>query len=138
MLSFRELSRILSRHYNLDAATANQTVSGILTDVMTGRLLDFRNQEEVIAYLDKLEEEGRKYEEEQGISRNPRRRRNEPVEIYGDIVSIRAVKGKRSLYPGEPFQHDFTERGTKILGLPDGSLLIKGKKRLWEDIKQED
>ncbi len=56
------------------------------------------------------------------------------VEIYENILAIEAQKGKKSNYPGEKFRHDFSHSGTKVLGLPDGSLKIistKGKK-LWK------
>lgn len=76
---------------------------------------------------------------EEGISGSmPRKRlsKNPPrgaVEIYDDILEIRARKGKNSLWPGEYFKHKFTKRGSKIYGLPDGSLLVKGKHRLWKE-----
>jgi len=63
-----------------------------------------------------------------------RHRKNpaEATEIYGDILAIEAKKGKNSLWPKELFRHDFTSKGTRIFGLKDGSLFIKGKKRLWK------
>lgn len=59
------------------------------------------------------------------------------VEIYDDILAIEAQKGKSSLWPNENFRHDFKARKGKasIFGLPDGSLLVKGKKRLWKKFK---
>ncbi len=53
-------------------------------------------------------------------------------EIYGRIMAIEAQKGPGSNYPNEYFRHDF-KRGSKIYGLPDGSILIKGKKKLWKN-----
>lgn len=53
-------------------------------------------------------------------------------EIYGRIMAIEAQKGARSNYPNEYFRHDF-KKGSKIYGLPDGSILIKGKKKLWKE-----
>lgn len=65
--------------------------------------------------------------------KNPR-----PVEIYDRILRIEAQKGDNSLYPKEEFFHEFTGKNAKakVLGLPDGSLLIKGRKPLWKEIKQ--
>jgi hypothetical protein len=54
------------------------------------------------------------------------------VLIYDDIEEIKARKGSKSNWPNEYFKHKFTKRGTKIYGLPDGSLLIKGKQVLWD------
>lgn len=55
-----------------------------------------------------------------------------PKEIYGRILAIEARKGPQSNYPNENFRHDF-KPGAKIFGLPDGSILIKGKKKLWNE-----
>lgn len=56
------------------------------------------------------------------------------VRIYDNILSIEAEKGNDSLWPGELFRHDFKAKKGKaaIYGLPDGSILIKGNKRLWK------
>ena len=43
------------------------------------------------------------------------------VLIYDDLEEIRATKGKKSHWPGEPFKHKFVKRGTKVYGLPMGS-----------------
>lgn len=74
----------------------------------------------------------------------PRLRRNpvdRPIEIYGDILAIEAIKGNKSLWPNEKFRHDF-KSGSKIYGLPDGSILIKSTngKKLWKmfDYTEED
>jgi hypothetical protein len=55
-------------------------------------------------------------------------------EIYGRILAIEAQKGPKSNYPNENFRHDF-KPGAKIYGLPDGSILIKGKKKLWKEFE---
>lgn len=57
---------------------------------------------------------------------------SEAKEIYGDILAIEAQKGKGSLFPNEKFRHKF-QKGSKIYALPDGSVLIKGKKKLWKE-----
>ncbi len=79
----------------------------------------------------------RQYGQTQRITLTNAPRRNPPargpVEIYGSIDAIEATKGRASLWPGEHFRHDFRGRGARILGLPNGDLLVKkGKKgRLW-------
>lgn len=55
--------------------------------------------------------------------------------IYDRITAIEAIKGKGSLWPDEPFRHDF-KKGGKIFGLPNGDLLVKkdaGDKKLWKN-----
>ena len=61
----------------------------------------------------------------------------EVVKIYDNITAIEARKGHDSFCPGEIFRHDFKRSRGKasIYGLPDGSLLIKGKKKLWKNFK---
>ena len=70
------------------------------------------------------------------------RRRNPPVgavEIYDTIEAIEASKSINSNFPLDKFRHDFKgSTGAKVFGLKDGSLLIKGKKRLWKTIKYEE
>ena len=62
---------------------------------------------------------------------------NAPVEIYDKVLKIEAQKGSKSKYPGEKFYHNFKGKTkAKIFGLADGSLLIKGAKRLWDSIPQ--
>jgi len=56
------------------------------------------------------------------------------TEIYGKILAIEAQKGPNSTFPKENFRHEF-KPGSKIFGLPDGSILIKGKKKLWKKFK---
>lgn len=66
---------------------------------------------------------------------NPkRRRRNPPTVIYENIEAIDAEKGDDSLWPKEKFRHEF-KRGTQVLGMKDGSILIKSKKgkKLWKE-----
>ena len=55
------------------------------------------------------------------------------VEIYDDILAIEAKKGKKSLFKNEKFRHDF-KKGAQVLGLDDGSILIRSKrgKKLWK------
>lgn len=57
------------------------------------------------------------------------------TEIYENIVAIEAQKGKQSLWPKKYFRHDFKGKNTKIYGLEDGSLWIKGDKPLWKHFK---
>ncbi len=64
-------------------------------------------------------------------------RRNPPragVVIYDRLVELRAVKGRRSHFPGEPFKHAFGP-GAKVIGLADGSVLLKGPKPLWDRVQ---
>lgn len=65
------------------------------------------------------------------IGANPPKRFTPPV-IYDRILSITAKKGPKSNWPNEEFIHKFGKSKSKIYGLPDGSLLIKGPKRLWK------
>jgi len=54
--------------------------------------------------------------------------------IYDNVLAIEAQKGSESHFPKEKFRHDFKgETKARVIGLPDGSLLIKGKKRLWKE-----
>jgi hypothetical protein len=69
---------------------------------------------------------------------------NPPVssgtEIYERITAIEATKGNDSLWPEEDFRHDF-KQGGKILGLPNGDLLIKrgrDNKPLWKNIDYDE
>lgn len=64
-----------------------------------------------------------------------RKRKSVPrgaVLIYDDIEEIKATKGSDSLWPRGKFVHKFKKRGSKIYGLPDGSLLIVGDNPLWD------
>lgn len=60
------------------------------------------------------------------------------VLIYDDIEEIKATKGSDSLWPGDKFVHKFIKRGSKIYGLPDGSLLITGDNPLWDIFEYDD
>jgi hypothetical protein len=51
------------------------------------------------------------------------------VRIYQDITRIEGTKGKESIYPGEKFFHNFKRPFPEMIGLPDGSLLIRPKRR---------
>lgn len=57
------------------------------------------------------------------------------VKIYDKIYAIEAQKGGDSNFPKEDFRHDFTKKDSEILGMPDGSLVIKSRsgKRLWKN-----
>jgi hypothetical protein len=54
------------------------------------------------------------------------------VLIYDDLEEIKARKGSKSNWPGEPFKHKFTKRRTKVYGLLNGQLLIVGPRPLWD------
>ena len=56
--------------------------------------------------------------------------RDKGIVIYDNIKAIEAEKGSDSLFPGELFRHDFTKTKAKVIGMPDGSLVIKGNRRL--------
>lgn len=63
--------------------------------------------------------------------------RNAPrggVVIYDRLVELRAVKGWRSHYPRQPFKHRFTSPA-KVIGLPDGSVLLRGPRPLWQRVE---
>ncbi len=75
------------------------------------------------------------------MARRKKNRRN-MTRIYGEITQIKARKGKKSLWPGEAFQHDF-EEGAEVLGIGEtgqyklkkGDLVIRSRKgkRLWKN-----
>lgn len=57
-----------------------------------------------------------------------------PVEIYDNLLEIRARKGKSSNWPKQNFKHSF-KPGARVLGMADGSLKIvpkDKKKKLWK------
>ncbi len=76
-----------------------------------------------------VEDQGLKLSSMSLVRRNP----VEATEIYDKILAIEAEKGQNSLWPKERFRHDFSSGG-KIIGLPNGDLLIKRKKgkKLWK------
>jgi len=57
------------------------------------------------------------------------------TKIYDNVLSIEAKKGSSSQWSGEEFRHNFkTSKGkASVYGLQDGSILIKGDKRLWKE-----
>jgi hypothetical protein len=67
------------------------------------------------------------------IRSNPKRvtrskRSNPHVVIYKDITRIEGTKGNDSEYAGQKFFHNFKKPYPVMIGLPDGSLLIKSKR----------
>lgn len=59
------------------------------------------------------------------------------VKIYDDILSIVARKRTVETTGGNgkrkgTYEHKFKTQGTAIYGMPDGTLLIRGPKPLWE------
>lgn len=61
--------------------------------------------------------------------KNPRQK---PSLIYGDVKSIIASGNTtRGIKPTDVFEHKFG-KGAKIFGMPDGTLRIVGKKKLWK------
>jgi len=61
------------------------------------------------------------------------------VEIYDKILFIRAIKGRKSLWPGDYFEHKFTSKA-KIFGLPNGDVLIKSTtgQKLWKPFEYDE
>lgn|SRR5574342_1434688 len=66
----------------------------------------------------------------------PKKIRSNPgVPIYGRVIRIEAEKTWPHEYGGQEskatqkYYHDFTSKNAMIYGLPDGSLLIKAKKK---------
>jgi hypothetical protein len=45
------------------------------------------------------------------------------VEIYGQALETHARKSSKSCFPGQEFVHDWEKPGTKIYGLPAGTIL---------------
>ena len=74
------------------------------------------------------------------------------VEIYDSALETHARKGDDSVFPKEEFVHDWEAEGTKVLGLPKGTIiqtpdgdryklknrdvLMDGKKDLWDLFEQ--
>lgn len=54
------------------------------------------------------------------------------VLIYDEMEEIRARKGQKSNWPGQPFKHKSTRVRTKIYGLPNGQLLVTASYPLWD------
>lgn len=68
------------------------------------------------------------------------KRRKNPVKpvckIYDKVLRIEAVKPINSNFPKQGFYHNFKlKTKASIYGMPDGSLLIKGKKPLWKKFR---
>ena len=62
------------------------------------------------------------------------------VKIYDQLEAIEARKGDESLWPNEPFRHNFKGKtAAEVWGNPDGSLTIRSKtgKRLWKNFKYD-
>jgi hypothetical protein len=59
--------------------------------------------------------------------RKPNKRKSNPrgVVIYKSITRIEGTKGQDSHYPGQKFYHNFKRPYPEMVGLPDGSLLIR-------------
>lgn len=55
--------------------------------------------------------------------------------VIGDKVLKIDYEGGQGKDPRSAWTHDFTKARAKVYGLPDGSLLIKGAKRLWRMFK---
>lgn len=70
----------------------------------------------------------RLYKSGRGSTRVPRG----AVLVYDELEEVRARKGGKSNWPGEPFKHKSTNRRTKIYGLPNGQLLVVAPYPLWD------
>lgn len=53
------------------------------------------------------------------------------AQIPGELEEIRYFRPRTGKAPAGPYKHTTENRGTRIYGLADGSLLIRGPKRLW-------
>jgi hypothetical protein len=53
---------------------------------------------------------------------------NPGVIIYDQITRVEGTKGNDSQFPGQRFFHNFKRPYPVMVGLPDGSLLIRSKK----------
>ena len=60
------------------------------------------------------------------------------VLIYDRLLAIEAVKSNGSNWPKEKFRHDFTRKGSKVYGLPNGDLLIRGKVPLHKEFEYDE
>ncbi len=60
------------------------------------------------------------------------------VLIYDRLLAIEAVKSKGSNWPKEKFRHDFTRKGSKVYGLSNGDLLIRGKVPLHKQFEYDE
>ncbi len=105
----------------------------------------------------KIEKKAKKagYKDPKAVARRKNPPDNIPsmVEIYGQALETHARKGNSSLFAGQEFVHDWEKAGTKIFGLPAGTIIslpdgdsvtldqrtvimINKKEDLWDLFKQ--
>jgi hypothetical protein len=102
-----------------------KVISGCVSDFHTGHLVTpsessrFHSRKEAVSIRRKLA----KGQAGKGYSNPPN-----PTEIYRDITRVEGTKGEDSQYPGEKFFHNFKRPYPKMIGLKNGSLLIRSKR----------
>jgi hypothetical protein len=102
-----------------------KVISGCVSDFHTGHLVTpsesarFHSRKEAVSIRRKLA----KGQAGKGYSNPPK-----PTEIYRDITRVEGTKGEDSQYPGEKFFHNFKLPYPKMIGLKNGSLLIRSKR----------